>query len=192
MLETVRQIARRSPLGNDPAGSSIEVRDRFRLAPSSPRARFMLRVRESDVAHRPSVAGIALNMPINTFVTTGEHSATRLGPDEWLLHGPDKETLAVEAVQALGDVPHALIDVGHRHTALLLEGPQSVDMLNAGCPLDLAAKAFPTGAATRTLLGKAEIVLWRLSDTPRYEIECGRSFAPYVWEFLVEAGREYR
>ena len=45
--------------------------------------------------------------------------------------------------------------------------------------------------ATRTLLGKAEIILWRLHDAPAYRVECGRSFAPYVYAFLREAAREF-
>jgi len=51
---------------------------------------------------------------------------------------------------------------------------------------------FPTGAATRTLLGKAEIVLSRWDDVPTFEIECARSFAAYVRDFLQDAARQYR
>jgi len=43
---------------------------------------------------------------------------------------------------------------------------------------------------TRTLFGKAEIVLWRTTpDT--FRIEVWRSFAPYVLGSLAEAAREY-
>ena len=62
-------------------------------------------------------------------------------------------------------------------------------MINAGCPLDLSPAAFPAGAATRTLLGKAEIILSRSDDAPAFEIECGRSFAAYVRDFLFVAAR---
>jgi sarcosine oxidase, subunit gamma len=194
MRDTVSLVTRRSPLGDAPSTTSIEVRNCFRLAPAPPSARFTLRLRAGSLADVPRDTGIALDIPINRCVTTGSRSSTRLGPDEWLLRAPlgEAELLAAAIAATLGDIPHARIDIGHRHTALHLEGPKAADMLNAGCPLDLAAKTFPTGAATRTLLGKAEIILWRWSDAPAYEIECGRSFAPYVWEFLVEAGREYR
>jgi sarcosine oxidase, subunit gamma len=47
------------------------------------------------------------------------------------------------------------------------------------------------GMATRTLLGKAEIVLWRQA-VDRFQIDVWRSFAPYVREFLSEAAREFR
>jgi sarcosine oxidase subunit gamma len=65
------------------------------------------------------------------------------------------------------------------------------EVINGGCPLDLDDAAFPPGRATRTLLGKAEIVLLR-PDTPHtYRIECWRSFAPYVRGLLAEVAREF-
>lgn len=155
---------------------------------------FAVRVRDDDQARAEVAAGYRLDIAINTFAADGDRISTRLGPDEWLLLGPHAEasTLAESIGTALADASHALVDIGHRHAAFELAGPRAVDMLNAGCPLDLDVRAFPTGSATRTLLGKAEIVLWRLSDAPAYRIECGRSFAAYVEAFLLEAGREYQ
>jgi sarcosine oxidase subunit gamma len=64
-------------------------------------------------------------------------------------------------------------------------------LLAAGCPLDLHSSAFSAGAATRTLLGKAEIVLWRPTEAPAYRLDCARSYVPYVFGFLREAAREF-
>ncbi len=86
---------------------------------------------------------------------------------------------------------HALIDIGHRSAGFEISGARAADALNAGCPLDLSARAFPTGTATRTLLGKAEIVLLRTDDAPAYRLECARSFARYVDAFLADAAREF-
>ena len=44
------------------------------------------------------------------------------------------------------------------------------------------------GMCTRTLLAKAEIVLWRTGEE-EFRIEVARSFAPYVVAFLDEAMR---
>ncbi len=46
------------------------------------------------------------------------------------------------------------------------------------------------GAGTRTLFGKAEIVLIRTDETA-YRLECWRSYATYVQGFLAEAAREF-
>jgi sarcosine oxidase subunit gamma len=53
--------------------------------------------------------------------------------------------------------------------------------------LDLGLSAFPIGMCTRTLFGKAEIVLWRTGEA-QFHIEVWRSFAGYVWGVLGVAG----
>jgi len=73
-----------------------------------------------------------------------------------------------------------------------MSGPRAADVINSGCALDLASPVFPAGAATRTLLGKAEIILSKCDDAPTFEIECARSFAAYVRDFLLDAARQYR
>jgi sarcosine oxidase subunit gamma len=92
---------------------------------------------------------------------------------------------------ALAGGPHSLVDVGHRYAAFAVEGPHAAILLAAGCPLDLHPGTFVAASATRTLLGKAEIILWRVHDAPAYRVECARSFAPYVLAFLREAAREF-
>ncbi|MCJ2086106.1 hypothetical protein MKK88_08880 [Methylobacterium sp. E-005] len=59
---------------------------------------------------------------------------------------------------------------------------------NAGCPRDLGDAAFPAGSATRTLLGKAEIVLIRRAGpVPTYRGACWHSWSSYVYDLLREA-----
>jgi sarcosine oxidase subunit gamma len=59
-------------------------------------------------------------------------------------------------------------------------------VLNAGCPLDLDISAFPVGMCTRSVLAKAQIVLWR-TGIDVFQLHVWRSFYPYVEEFLIEA-----
>jgi len=79
--------------------------------------------------------------------------------------------------------------VSHRTIGIRLAGPRAAWCLNAFCALDL--DALPENFCTRTLFGKAEIVLWRQSETA-FHIETARSNASYVWALLEEARREYR
>ncbi len=44
---------------------------------------------------------------------------------------------------------------------------------------------------TRTLLAKAELVLWRRGPDV-FRLELRPSFAAYAWDFLTEAAREFR
>jgi sarcosine oxidase subunit gamma len=163
------------------------------IRPLAAQARFSLRLHADDAASVGTAAGFRLDMPINRRVGTAEQSSTRLGPNEWLLIGPDGDAdlIAGGVEAALDGRFHALVDIGHRNVGIQVSGPRAADVLNSGCPLDLVEAAFPTGMATRTLLGKAEIVLMRLDDAPTYQVECWRSFSAYVHDYLSEAAREF-
>ncbi|WP_438346625.1 sarcosine oxidase subunit gamma [Methylorubrum populi] len=186
MLETRYRAARALPLGaiSRPVatGSGVSVR------PAGAETRFSLRARFAT-GSAPKVAGIALDAPINTVGSDGEVWIARLGPDEWLVGGPeaDADLLQGRIHEALAGLPHSLVDVSHRNVGIDVSGRQAAAVLNAGCPLDLSEAAFPPGSATRTLLGKAEIVLIRATAAPLYRVECWRSFSTYVHGFLNEA-----
>jgi sarcosine oxidase subunit gamma len=123
-------------------------------------------------------------------VTDGERAALWLGPDEWLLIAPERCAAAIAPAlrDALERLPHSLVDVSHRQLALAVTGPGATTLLAAGCPLDLDAGAFPVGMCTRTMLAKAEVVLWR-TDPQVFRVEVWRSFVAYVSQFLGEAAR---
>jgi sarcosine oxidase subunit gamma len=48
---------------------------------------------------------------------------------------------------------------------------------------------FPVGAATRTVLGKIEVVILRTGDT-EYRVEFWRSFSDYAFGFLSETAKD--
>ena len=62
-------------------------------------------------------------------------------------------------------------------------------LLNAGVPLDLDLAAFSIGVATRTLLAKADILLWRRGGE-RFRLEVARSFYAYVVDILAQAAAD--
>jgi len=141
-----------------------------------------------------TAAGGALGLTISPTAcraATGPSNlaALWLGPDEQLLLGPERCDIAAALEPALRALPHSLVDVSHRQTALEASGPHATVLLNAGCPLDLDPSAFPVGMCTRTVLAKAEIVLWRTRQD-QFHIEVWRSFADYVSSFLAEVARE--
>src|SRR5205807_404202 len=112
----------------------------------------------------------------------GERAALWLGPDEWLLIAPARLASALPAMlnRALDELPHSLVDVSHRQTALAVSGPEAATLLAAGCPLDLDTSAFPVGMCTRTMLAKAEIVLWR-TERLEFRIERTELTAGSTW-----------
>lgn len=181
------QDQRRSPF----AGLTATPAPAAALAPLPPMARFVFRGRPAAVEVAGKAFGVALPTTACRAAVADSRAALWLGPDEWLLLAAESEAAAIEQAfaTALGGLPHSLVAVGHRNTALELVGPDAALVLNAGCPLDLSPDAFPVDGCTRTVLGKAEIVLWR-TDPDRFHIEVWRSFARYVWQLLEEARRE--
>lgn len=159
------------------------------VSPLPPVSRYILRGGAQVMTAAGAALGLEISLAACRAVVNGEVAALWLGPDEQLLLGPDGLDLAASLAAALHDLPHSLVDVSHRQTALQVSGPQAAVLLNAGCPLDLDLAAFPVGMSTRTVLAKAEIILWRTSAEV-FHVEVWRSFASYVTEYLAEVARE--
>ena len=160
------------------------------LEPLPPAARYILRGGEPVRSAAAAAVGVGIPAEACRSNIQGDRAALWLGPDEWLLIAPalDGAALAVSLARALGALPHSLVDVSHRQSACELRGPHAATLLAAGCPLDLDERAFPVGMCTRTVLAKAEVVLWRTA-AERFRLEVARSFVAYVSEFLAEAER---
>jgi sarcosine oxidase subunit alpha len=139
--------------------------------------------------------GLALGVLLPTVpcrsVIARDRAALWLGPDEWLIVAPETAAdLAATAIKAAGGHPASIVDVSHRSSTLELTGPRAAWCLNAFCALDLGVHSFPVGMCSRTLLGQAEIVLWRIAPEV-FHLEVARSMVSYVWECLEEARLEF-
>ena len=153
----------------------IDEPGRISAAVPAPASRLLLR---GDAAVLSDAFGIGLPREACRAESDRSRHALWLGPDEWLLIAPAGE---LDGAAALAG--GCAVDVSHRQAALVLQGPLVTDTLASGCPLDLHPKAFPVGMCTRTVFGKAEIVLWR-REAELFHIEVWRSFAAYVHERL--------
>ena len=177
-----------------PEPSAARCAPQFRLAralePLPPAARYILRGGEPVRSAAAAAVGVGIPAEACRAKMQGERAALWLGPDEWLLITPEPEgaAFAGSLAKALSALPHSLVDVSHRQSACELRGPHAATLLAAGCPLDLDERAFPVGMCTRTVLAKAEVVLWRTA-AERFRLEVARSFVAYVSEFLAEAER---
>ena len=169
-----------------------------RVLPAAPAARVSLRADADALPAIEAALGMALPRRIGSSATEGLRSALCLGPDEWLLieeWGADALRDAATSLNPIADdlagvdAPHSAVDVSHRNTALLAAGPLAADAIEHGCPRDLSLDAFPVGACARTVLGKAEVVLWR-GQEDAFRIECWRSFSTYAMDFMAEAARD--
>lgn len=159
----------------------------IRIEPIPSGARFSLRLRESA-----AVPGLKLDLAINRCAQIGTRLCARLGPDEWWMVAPaaEREAVADEVQRALGDRFYSWVDISDRDVAFNVSGPRARDVINGGCPLDLHDSAFPAGSATRTILSKTEIVIFRPDAATSYRIECRRSLAQYTQGLLETIARE--
>ncbi len=169
----------------DARPARLVIADKLMLEACAKTTRFSFRGGSEAVAEMSAAFGVALPQEPCRAIEAGARAALWLGPDEWLLLAADGEA------PARGDTPHSLVDISHRQIGLNLSGPRAVDLLAAGCPLDLDLATFPVGMCTRTLLAKAELTLWRRGPE-LFRLELRRSFAAYAWDFLTEAAREHR
>jgi len=182
MPEAIHRAPRSSVLPASSGGGIVDA-----LAPSD---RFALRMHG---ACEETIAGFDLGGQINSVRGAADRFAARLGPDEWLLVEREGDGQAkLEALQkGLAGRHYSLVAVGHRNVAIAVRGPHAWTVLSAGVPLDLSDRGFPEGMATRTLLAKAEVVLIRPAGGDHLRVECWRSFAPYVHDFLVNSALEF-
>lgn len=183
MADAVSKVAARAPAL---AGREFGAKD-VRLAVLQPADRISLRAPAASLPALSKALGLTLPTTPKTSASKGKRSALWLGPDEWLvIDDGAKDPLAdCAGVKAL----HSAVGISHRNVGISVTGPAAAAAINAGCPQDLSLAALPVGACSRTILGKVEIVLYRKAED-EFRIECWRSFADYVFAFLVEAARD--
>lgn len=180
------QATRKLPLdGRLAGGAGVSI------TPAEPMSRISLRVKDKDAKAVGKALGVALPIKPKTSNMSGDTAGTNrsalwIGPDEWLIL--DSETADISAALAKSKAVMSVVDISHRNTAILLEGQNAVDVLRAGCPQNLNDDVFPVGACSRTILGKAEVIIWR-TGVDSYHVECWRSFSDYAFKFMSHAAK---
>ncbi len=158
-----------------------------KVAVLPPAHRISLRAPTQSVAALSKALGLTLPQKPKGSAAKGTRTALWLGPDEWLVidDGAKDPLDACASVDAL----HSAVEISHRNVAFSVTGAGAENTISAGCPQDLSLAVFPVGACSRTVLGKAEIVLLRTAEDA-FRVECWRSFSDYVYGFLTEAARD--
>ena len=143
-----------------------------------------------DEATRPaieSILGGALP-PTGRVASSSFGEVLGLGPDEWLVVGPDGQAGTIEAAvrPGLAAGAGAVIDLSGNRIALLLDGPAARDVLASCVALDFHPTAFRPGQCAQTLVAKAPVVIQQLDERPSYRILVRPSFTGYLVDWLVD------
>ncbi len=133
----------------------------------------------------------SLDLPLATSVgttaTAGAWTSLALGPDEWLLVGPEaQKTAVIDGLTAgLQDDHASIVDVSFNRVAIDIGGPNALQLLAALSPLSSAAAAKP--ACAETLMAKAQVVLQFPGGGADFRVFVRASFAGYLADVIADA-----
>lgn len=164
----------------------------LREAPYFAQVNFRADPNDAEIMQRlASTLGFALPVVPNTVRSEGDRRSLWLGPDEWLLVGPDgkqdafQDALRVGLAGAFGSI----VDVSASRTVLEVGGPKARDLLAHGVSIDLDARSFGSDRCAQTLLAKAQVIIERREESA-FNIYVRTSFASYVADWLLDAAAE--
>jgi heterotetrameric sarcosine oxidase gamma subunit len=119
------------------------------------------------------------------------------GPGEWLLIGaPDTAPGLTEQVHALAAGEFVTtVDLTHGRALMRLTGHAAAQALSKVCAVDLAEATTPDGAAFRSSVAKVTTDVVRDDagggGERSYLLHCERSAGQYLFECLLDAGKEF-
>jgi sarcosine oxidase subunit gamma len=172
-----------------------------------------IRVAPGTPAAEAVAAAAGMPLPTGHGRVTGTAGATAIlwiGPDEFLLVGPegvgpaeigpagsdlraagtDDAGTAAGLAGALGTEPGQAVDLSANRTTLELSGPSARAVLEKSCHLDLHPRAFAVGTAVATTLGPVQVLLWRTEELT-WRIMPRASFAEYTARWLLDGMTEF-
>ena len=173
---------RTNPLTGAFGGSGLA-----RLTALGPATRLSIRAGEDALGALANALEIDLPRSPLSAAQNGPRYAFWLGPDEWLVVDEAGEDLMARLRDI--EAPYSAVDISHRNVGLIVEGAGAAAAINAGCPVDLRSDRFPVGKVVRTVIGKAEVVLYRKEENT-FRIECWRSFSSYVFGLLDQGAKD--
>lgn len=191
------------PYGESPLAAHTDVLTRssapgtLRMAEVAFKAQITLRVDpKSPAAERIGTAlGTMLPNQPGQVACAERLLVAWLGPDEWLLVGPEGEAgpIRTTVTEALGEEHGAVVDVSAHRTIIEVAGPKAPELLAKGCALDLHRRSFGPDRCAQTLLARAGVLLvCREAEPPAYWVFVRASFARYLADWLSDAAAEYR
>jgi sarcosine oxidase subunit gamma len=183
-----------TPLGSAAAGElrthGVPLLVMLRELPAS--AMIDVRLDPADAAAlNATQQALALDLPLTPGKTSecAERVAWWFGPDQWLIVAPSAD--AALLMPALYMNARSAVDVSDLRAEFELAGPRAADVLRKGCGIDLHPRVFATGDCAVTLLGRVRVALRQTDERPGYRVLVERSVALYLWDWLVDAMREF-
>lgn len=186
-----KEIVKTSPLDGlaPPKGKNVTMAERVvgkvTLRGNSDDPKFLKATKD--------VLGVDLPVEPLTYNEGGAYTAHWVGPNEWMIYTPeDGQTALVGGLQkALDGQVVQVLDVSDYYTVIRLSGPAAREVLMKGTPLDIHPRSFKVGQCTGTLYVHSDIFLSLRDDAPVFDVQIRWSHADYLWDYFVEAAKEF-
>jgi sarcosine oxidase subunit gamma len=147
-------------------------------------------LKDAELMQRVAAAlGFDLPMVPNTVTWGADRRAVWLGPDEWLIVGPDGQQNALEPALrgGLNGAFGSVVDVSANRALLEIRGTKARELLAHGVSIDLDARSLGSDRCAQTLLAKAQVIVERREESA-FVVYVRTSFAAYVATWLLDAG----
>lgn len=112
------------------------------------------------------------------------------GSDRWLVIG-EAPTGFLDRLTTCAGPSGSVTDLTGSRTIVHVGGSRARDGLMKLIPIDLDEEAFAAGSAALTIAAHIPVHLWRIDDTPAYQIACPRSYGISLLQALIASHVEY-
>lgn len=158
------------------------------------RGHLNLRGDPEDEIFRTCVAEeLGLRLPVipGTCVGNDQACVYWLGPNEWLVivKAGVEAGLQRRLRQSLSG-HFSIVDVSGGQTLLKLSGAAVENVLKKSCVYDFHPSRFAAGSCVQTTFAKATALVSKTADNS-FELIIRRSFADYIFRWIVDAADEY-
>ncbi|WP_170272587.1 sarcosine oxidase subunit gamma [Litorivicinus lipolyticus] len=189
--ETVQGI---TPIQSRHANTAFSS-DRIGLRELPLCGQFNLRIKPDNaeqMAIAASMLGGDLPTQVLTSVVHGDVRINWVAPDDWLVIMPWDQARTFEADYRAKQVGHySIVDISGGQTLVELSGPAARAVLKKSTPVDVHPDAFAIGKTVGTAFAKSAASITR-TDSDCYLLVIRRSFADYLWDWLLDASAEFR
>lgn len=163
----------------------------IKLADLSFRGKFILWGNPSDASFLAVVKKeLNLELPLISggVSEAGPYKAIWANPKRWyvICEEADERALA----DALKQTNCVHMSVSDGQACFRIEGVAAIDVLKKGCSLDFSEQNFTAGQCLQTRLAITKAFMHRLGSNT-FDIYVERSYAEFVWKWLVDAAQEY-
>ena len=174
-----------------PEAEITAARERLALADETPNGKLLL---EGDQAESVLMAAFDLN---SLKINEGCDGIYRLRNDLFFISTPPgREVSARKKLRTASTASEQFVtvtDITHGRVEIRVIGPHSQELLSKVCGLDFQSSAFPNETAKQSSLAKTTQLIIRcdIGELSAFSIIGSQSLGPYVWDTMMEAGREF-